>query len=68
MMKQNKWIDETNQQTVEGIALGHGIDISNAFTPPNMNEKEFIHHNPAHDVAMDILRIQWILRSVFGKD
>jgi len=62
------WLDRDTRSFIEGIALGHGIGISNTFTPPNMNEKEFIHHNPAHDVAMDILRIQWILRSVFGKD
>jgi len=61
------WDVRDTRTFIEGIALGHGIEISNSFIPTNMDKREFVAHNPAHDIAMDILRIQWILRSVFGK-
>jgi len=28
-------------------------------------EDSFVHHDPIHDIAMDVMRMQYIVRTVF---
>tara|TARA_R110000796_G_scaffold65445_4_gene151137 strand:+ start:2562 stop:3167 length:606 start_codon:yes stop_codon:yes gene_type:complete len=62
------WMVRDTRTFIEGIALGHAIDINNSFIPATITEGEFIAHNPAHDIAMDICRIQGVLRTVFKNE
>jgi hypothetical protein len=59
------WDVRDTRTMIEGIAIGHGININNSFVPKSIKEGEFVAHNPAHDIAMDIFRIQQLLRGVF---
>ena len=53
---------------IEGIAVGHGLSIKNSFIPMGVPDGGFVAHNPSHDIAMDIYRIQSMLRRVsFGE-
>jgi len=49
-----------------GLTFGHNID--DRFFPPNVNESEFIHHDSRHDVAIDVMRIQYLIRTMEGLD
>lgn len=49
-----------------GLTFGHNID--DRFIPPNVSESEFIYHDPRHDVAIDVMRVQYLLRTMDGLD
>lgn len=43
---------------LDGLLWGSGID--NKFIPEGLAEK-FIHHDPRHDIAMDVMRLQTVV-------
>lgn len=47
---------------IEGMSYGSGL--SNSFTPPELEGKTINKHDPRVDIALDILRIQAIARSL----
>ena len=46
-------------------AMLYGSDIRDTFVPDEL-ESVFIKHDPAHDVAMDVYRMQYVIRVIHG--
>lgn len=46
---------------IEGMSFG--MDLENGFMPGGF-ENQFIKHDPCHDVAMDILRMQMLAQAI----
>ena len=59
------WVVRDTRSFLEGIAVGHGLSIKNSFIPKGVPEGAFIAHNPPHDIAMDVYRMQSLLRGVY---
>lgn len=53
------WKDRDTRSMIEG--LSYGADLKNSFMVPGL-ENQFIAHDPRHDIAMDVMRMQYILR------
>jgi len=53
------WKLRDTRSMIDGLAFG--ADIKNSFTVPGLEEK-FVAHDPRHDVAMDIMRMQYLVR------
>ena len=53
------WVTRDTRSTIDGMAWGE--DINNKFIPEGLEEK-FIAHDPAHDIVMDVMRIQYLSR------
>ena len=54
-----KWWDV--RDTISYIdGLAHGSDIRNNFIPDDLKEA-FVAHDPRHDIAMDVMRIQTLI-------
>lgn len=47
---------------IDGLA--YGSNLKNTFIPPGITT--FEQHNPQHDVAMDVMRMQFLVRSMLG--
>lgn len=56
----NWWEVRDTRSLIEGLSWG--TDIKNSFTPPDC--ESFIHHDPKHDVAMDVMRIQTLVQAI----
>jgi hypothetical protein len=50
---------------IEG--LSHGIDIDTGFIPEGLAE-HFVKHDPCHDIAMDVMRMQVIVQAIILGD
>lgn len=46
---------------IEG--LSYGTDLQNSFIPQEYKNR-FIKHNPIHDIVMDVIRIQFLVRII----
>jgi len=46
---------------IDGLSWGSGL--KNWFIPDDFQDK-FIAHDPCHDVAMDVTRIQYLVRAI----
>lgn len=46
---------------IEGMSFGMKLD--NGFTPGDI-EQEFVKHDPRHDVAMDVMRMQLLAQAI----
>ena len=46
-------------------AFTYGTKIRHNFVPEELSE-QFMAHDPAHDVAMDIYRMQYLIRAIYG--
>ena len=46
---------------IEGMSFGMNVD--NSFTPAGI-ENQFIKHDPCHDVAMDVMRMQLLAQAI----
>ena len=46
---------------IEGMSFGMKVD--NSFTPAGV-ESQFIKHDPRHDIAMDVLRMQLLAQAI----
>lgn len=59
------WKFRDTRSLIDGMAWG--TDIRNGFIPEGLNEK-FVAHDPRHDIAMDVMRIQSLIREIEGSD
>lgn len=48
---------------IEGMSFG--MNLNNAYMPDGLAEK-FIKHNPCHDIAMDVMRMQLLAQAILG--
>lgn len=55
------WLVRDTISYIEG--LSHGIELKDNFIPEGLEEK-FVKHDPRHDIAMDVMRIQTLVRAV----
>lgn len=53
------WKLRDTRSTIDGLA--YGADIKNTFIVPGL-ENKFIAHDPRHDIAMDVMRMQYLVR------
>ena len=51
------WIIRDTRSMLDGMLWGSGID--NKFIPDGLEEK-FVHHDPRHDIVMDVMRMQTV--------
>jgi hypothetical protein len=54
------WEVRDTRSLIEGLAWGS--DLKNSFTPPGC--ENFIAHDPSHDVAMDVMRLQTLVQAI----
>lgn len=52
------------RSTIEGMSFGMNLD--NGFMPGDLKDK-FVKHNPCHDIAMDVMRMQLLAQAILGK-
>lgn len=50
---------------IEGMAFG--FDVKNNFTLDEL-ESQFVKHDPRHDIAMDVMRMQFLAQVIITKD
>lgn len=43
--------------------LSYGVDLKNNFIPDGL-EEHFVAHDPCHDIAMDVMRLQTLVQAV----
>ena len=55
------WNVRDTRSFLDGLLWGS--DTDNKFIPDGCQEK-FIHHDPRHDIAMDVMRMQTIVRAL----
>ena len=51
------WNIRDTKSTIDGMTWGH--NIKDNFIPEGL-EEHFVAHDPAHDVAMDVMRLQYL--------
>lgn len=49
------------RSTIEGMSFG--MDLDNSFMPSELKDK-FVKHDPRHDIAMDVMRMQMLARAI----
>ena len=54
------WEIRDTRSIIEGLAWGS--DLDNKFTPPNC--ESFQHHDPRHDIALDVMRMQSLVQAI----
>lgn len=59
------WLIRDTRSFIDGVVWGAGI--KNTFVPPELKDK-IIKHDSAHDIALDVFRMQYVLRVVNGKE
>ena len=47
---------------LDGMCWGSSLD--NKFIPKEYEEK-FVHHDPRHDIVMDVMRMQTVARYIY---
>jgi hypothetical protein len=55
------WTIRDTRSMIEGLAWGS--DVGKDFIPEGL-DKVFVKHNPVHDIAIDIMRIQFLVRAI----
>ena len=55
------WLVRDTRSMIEGMSYGSGI--KNNFIPEGL-EDHFVSHDPRHDIAMDVMRIQALARAI----
>lgn len=48
---------------IDGMSFG--MDVSNGFMPGDLVDK-FVKHNPCHDIAMDVMRMQMLAQAILS--
>jgi len=61
----NWWAIRDTRSFIEGFT--YGTKIFHAFVPEHL-KKDFVGHDPIHDVAMDVYRMQYLIRTTYGED
>ena len=59
-MPYNWWEVRDTRSVIEGLAWGS--DLENKFIPPDCEEAT--KHNPTHDIALDVMRIQALAQAI----
>jgi len=54
------WEVRDTRSIIEGLSWGS--DLKNSFIPPNC--ENFIAHDPKHDIAMDVMRLQTLVQAI----
>lgn len=54
------WEVRDTRSVIDGLSWG--ADIKNSFTPPGC--ENFIAHDPKHDIAMDVMRMQTLVQAI----
>jgi hypothetical protein len=49
------------RSVIEGLCWGS--ELKNSFMPPDCKDK-FVHHDPRHDVALDVMRLQTLVQAI----
>jgi hypothetical protein len=57
------WCIRDTRSTLDGLLWNTGI--KNTFIVEECKD-EFIPHNPKHDIAMDVMRIQKVVQELYG--
>ena len=57
----NWWQIRDTVSYIDG--LSHGIDLKDNFIPEGL-ESKFVAHDPRHDITMDVMRIQTLVRAI----
>jgi hypothetical protein len=55
------WVIRDTRSMIEGMSYGAGI--KNSFIPEGLND-HFIAHDPCHDIAMDVMRLQTLAQAI----
>jgi len=58
------WSIRDIRSYIEGFT--YGSNINHTFTPKEVTT--FKAHNPIHDVSMDVYRLQFLVRTMYGED
>jgi len=61
----NWWTVRDTRSMIDGLSFGSGL--KNSFMVPGL-EESFIHHDPIHDIAMDVMRMQFLVRETMGDE
>lgn len=62
------WNIRDIKSLIQGFTYGHTIKDSFIPDVPAGLEKKFVKHDPVHDVAMDVMRFQYLVRLTLGLD
>jgi len=57
------WVIRDTRSYIDGLTVD---TVSDKFIPDDIKDK-FVAHDPMHDIAMDVYRIQYIIRMVLDK-
>lgn len=55
------WAIRDTKSTIDGMSWG--ISLQDNFIPTGLAE-HFIAHNPVHDIAMDVMRLQYLAQAI----
>mgnify|MGYP000049285663 FL=1 len=61
----NWWTIRDTRSMIDGLSFGSGL--KNMFMVPGL-EESFIRHDPIHDIAMDVMRMQYLVRETMIDD
>ena len=61
----NFWEVRDTRSFIEGLSYGSNLD--NSFIPEGL-DKYFVHHDPRHDIVMDTMRMQYLIRTLLVDD
>ena len=56
------WNVRDTRSFIEGLSYGSGL--KNNFTPPELEGQQLALHDPRTDIALDVLRIQSLIRAI----
>lgn len=56
------WAIRDTRSYIDGMLIGQK-DVDNRFVPDKYKDK-FVHHDPRHDVVMDVMRMQELIRAI----
>lgn len=57
------WLVRDTISTIDGLSWGSGI--SDKFYPDGLYDS-FVHHDPRHDIVMDVMRLQTLVQAIQG--
>jgi len=71
LMEQTEHTDPFHWNTVRDTrsmieGMSFGMNLNNGFTPSDLVSK-FVKHDPCHDIAMDVMRMQLLVQATLGK-
>lgn len=55
------WLIRDTKSMIDG--LSYGLNLKDNFIPEGLSEK-FVAHDPAHDIAMDVMRLQSLIQAL----